>query len=58
MRYEVEVWASAGYIVTVEAENTFKAVEEAEERVRQQLGPAIWINFESQPLEIGSRDGV
>lgn len=49
--FEVEVWANGGYIVTVKAEDSFKACEEAEERVRQQLGPAIWINLESTPIE-------
>ena len=50
MKYEVEVRANAGYIITVEAESTSEARDEAEDRVRQQLGPAIWVMLDTDSV--------
>jgi hypothetical protein len=50
MRYEVEVTANAGYIISVEAETELEACEYAEDLVRQGINGAIWINLESLSL--------
>jgi hypothetical protein len=52
MKYEVEVTANVGYIVTVEADHEIEAIERAEELVKRDLDGAIWINLESYPLPV------
>lgn len=54
-RYQIEVRADSGYIITVEADHEIEAVERAEEMVRQGMRGAIWINMESVPLMVDGR---
>lgn len=54
-RYQVEVRADSGYIVTIEADHEIEAVELAEEKVKNQMRGAIWVNLESVPLMVNGR---